>query len=536
MNQRPPMKAGFKIGFMIFVVMCVAGGYLYFQDTIQGALGGSEEVAVNFEQPSSPKTPSMPQTPIQTNSMPSTNGDNFLDVAIVTWYGTGGGILFNNGFLPNMQSRFFTEYGIQVRFHVMDDFEASRKAFANGDIDVLWVTVDAYPTETYGLKTVGAKLFITNDTSRGGDIVMATYDIQTLADAKGETVALALGTPSHSMWLCSVEADDSVDFDDFTVSPVYDALKAGQLFKQEQVKLATVWSPDNLDCKNAVVGSHELITTDQMTHIIFDGFYARESDMNARPNVYQAFYNGFMIGNAEINSNPEAKKKASLLMGAKFNNTPEEAMEMMETVRFNTHGDNVNLFGLNSSFSGVTLDDIYTKMSKMYSKHVDPPLTDYNTPTWNQVMTTRFVQGANLTGTMHNPEGMLLASKPVGEISTAKALTNKAVQINFASGSAMLDQRAKIIIQKEFLTTVQHFKGSPIRIGGFTDNTGDEYMNQVLSEKRGNSVKNYLVGFGLNPDNIYVVGYGEDPNYFVASNSTPEGRAKNRRVGISILE
>ena len=68
-------------------------------------------------------------------------------------------------------------------------------------------------------------------------------------------------------------------------------------------------------------------------------------------------------------------------------------------------------------------------------------------------------------------------------------------------------------------------------IDGHTDSDGSDEYNQVLSEKRANSVKNFLVSQGVTAE-ITTKGYGESKP--VASNDTAEGRQKNRRVEIII--
>ena len=68
-------------------------------------------------------------------------------------------------------------------------------------------------------------------------------------------------------------------------------------------------------------------------------------------------------------------------------------------------------------------------------------------------------------------------------------------------------------------------------IDGHTDSDGSEEYNQVLSEKRANSVKNFLVSQGVTAE-ITTKGYGESKP--VASNDTAEGKQKNRRVEIII--
>jgi OOP family OmpA-OmpF porin len=68
---------------------------------------------------------------------------------------------------------------------------------------------------------------------------------------------------------------------------------------------------------------------------------------------------------------------------------------------------------------------------------------------------------------------------------------------------------------------------------GHTDSIGTAEYNQKLSERRANTVKEYLVSKGIEKNRIYTEGKGEkDP---IATNSTAEGRAKNRRVEIEVV-
>ncbi len=69
-----------------------------------------------------------------------------------------------------------------------------------------------------------------------------------------------------------------------------------------------------------------------------------------------------------------------------------------------------------------------------------------------------------------------------------------------------------------------------LMIEGNTDSVGPEAYNQVLSERRANSVRDFLVSRGVPANRLNVAGYGETRP--IASNATAEGRAKNRRVDI----
>ncbi len=71
-----------------------------------------------------------------------------------------------------------------------------------------------------------------------------------------------------------------------------------------------------------------------------------------------------------------------------------------------------------------------------------------------------------------------------------------------------------------------------IRIGGYTDNTGDPAANLRLSGERANNVMDELVRLGIDPVRMSARGYGEENP--VADNSTEEGRQKNRRISLHV--
>jgi outer membrane protein OmpA-like peptidoglycan-associated protein len=74
--------------------------------------------------------------------------------------------------------------------------------------------------------------------------------------------------------------------------------------------------------------------------------------------------------------------------------------------------------------------------------------------------------------------------------------------------------------------------GLNLKVEGYTDNVGTEDYNQKLSEKRAETVRDYLISNGILIDAIAAVGYGEQ--YPVAPNTTSSGRAQNRRVEIVV--
>jgi len=72
-----------------------------------------------------------------------------------------------------------------------------------------------------------------------------------------------------------------------------------------------------------------------------------------------------------------------------------------------------------------------------------------------------------------------------------------------------------------------------VRVEGHTDSIGSDKYNMGLSFRRAESVKNYLVGKGIDANRLSVVGYGESKP--LVSNKTDAGRAVNRRVEFKVL-
>jgi len=80
---------------------------------------------------------------------------------------------------------------------------------------------------------------------------------------------------------------------------------------------------------------------------------------------------------------------------------------------------------------------------------------------------------------------------------------------------------------------LEEFDKTTIQIEGHTDSTGSDSYNQLLSERRASSVRDFLLNRGIEPRRTRAVGYGE--RYPVASNETASGREQNRRVELTLV-
>ena len=107
------------------------------------------------------------------------------------------------------------------------------------------------------------------------------------------------------------------------------------------------------------------------------------------------------------------------------------------------------------------------------------------------------------------------------------------VGLNFAVGSATIPGTGSdLLVSVE--TAIRLFPNAGVTVAGHTDSFGSDSGNFELSKRRAESVRQYLISNTRVPaSQISAVGYGETRP--VASNQTPEGRARNRRIDIVIL-
>jgi outer membrane protein OmpA-like peptidoglycan-associated protein len=90
------------------------------------------------------------------------------------------------------------------------------------------------------------------------------------------------------------------------------------------------------------------------------------------------------------------------------------------------------------------------------------------------------------------------------------------------------------VILDEAANQLNQVPGARVSVEGHTDSSGADSYNQSLSERRAGSVKDYLVGKGVDGGRLTTAGFGESQP--VADNATAEGRALNRRVELKVQE
>lgn len=114
---------------------------------------------------------------------------------------------------------------------------------------------------------------------------------------------------------------------------------------------------------------------------------------------------------------------------------------------------------------------------------------------------------------------------------TVAVLDEALAGIQFESGRDVLKQSSFVVLDHAVDLLKRHPEYN-LMMSGYTDSVGDDAMNLDLSKRRAATARQYLIDRGIAPSRVTSEGYGEiNP---IATNDTPAGRAKNRRVEFKI--
>jgi NitT/TauT family transport system substrate-binding protein len=453
-----------------------------------------------------------------------------LKVGINTWAGHAPGIVANGGMKPGSAASLYKKkYGLDVEFVLLEDPSAKLAAFIKGDIDIMWDTVDSYAREASELKEKGlkARAIIQEDWSRGGDGIVALKSIKSVEDLKGKRIATTKYTPSHwlLLFLLSQSGLSPQDRAEIEKNLVYtdEAPKAAAMFKAGKVDAAVTWEPD---LSGAVAArekeAYVLVSTTSATNVIADTLVARQQLLDEAPKSVQSFVAGWFDAIGVMKEDPEGTNK---LLADALKLTPDDVSGMLSGLKLTPFADNALFFGLTGP--KAYFDSLFNGSFVIWRKK-GVVNTVVDAPDWKDA---RFV--ASLAQTYAGQkveESFAFKDKPTVK---DRAIVNKSLSIHFTTGS---DE----IMPGSFFTldslgeTMLSFGNTYLDVEGNTDARGNEGVNKSLSQKRAESVKQYLIkNFNIEPKRFITVGKGSaNP---VAGNDTEDGRALNRRTDIKVV-
>jgi NitT/TauT family transport system substrate-binding protein len=453
-----------------------------------------------------------------------------LVVGINTWAGHSPGIVFNNGMEPNAGSSYKNKYGIDVKFVLLEDPAAKLAAFRSGQVDIMWNTVDNWAREASILaeQNQKAKSIIMQDWSRGGDGIASLASIKSVEDLKGHKIACTQFTPSHFLLLYLLSQSGLSPEDRAAVEKdiifTTDAPAAAAAFKAKQVDAAVTWEPDLSGAITARgAEAHVLVSTQAATNIIADTLCARQDVIDQAPETVRDFVRGWLDGIEMIKNNPNPSYE---IVAKALKLDTDTVSGMLSGLKLTPYADNAQFYGLAGSKAHYeTLFDtafVIWRKKGLVTKSVDAK-------GW---VDTRFLQAIAASYPGQKVEEAPVVAKAPSDKDVP--ILHQQIQIQFTPGSDEIMAGSYLLLDK-LGETMTSFGSTVLRVEGNTDSTGSSTGNLTLSERRAQSVKNYIVKNFPNipPARFQTIGRGSSNP--IAENATEAGRQQNRRTDIKVI-
>ncbi|MBK5254840.1 MAG: OmpA family protein [Vicinamibacteria bacterium] len=454
-----------------------------------------------------------------------------LVVAINTWAGHAPGIVANGGLdAGSAASLYKKKFSLDVKFVLLEDPAAKLAAFRNGDVDIMWDTVDNWAREASILaeQNQNAKSILMQDWSRGGDGIVSLSSITSIEGLKGKKIACTQFTPSHFLLLYLLSQSGLSPEDRTAVEKniifTQDAPAAAAMFKAKQVDAAVTWEPDLSGAVTAREDeAHVLVSTTAATNIIADTLIARQDVIDSAPESVRDFVHGWFEGIEMMRRDP-ANSYAVVGKALKLDN--ETVSGMLSGLKLTAFADNAQFYGLTGGRAHYeTLFDtafVIWRKKGLVTRAV-------NAKDW---VDTRFISALAPAYPGEKVEEAKVAAKAPS--SQDRAIINKQIDIHFTPGSDDI-MPGSFFVLDALGDTMTSFGATYLRVEGNTDSTGSAPANMTLSERRALAVKSYILKNFPNIEASRFQTIGRGSSQPVASNATESGRQLNRRTEIKVV-
>lgn len=221
---------------------------------------------------------------------------------------------------------YFEEFGIAPTLEIIEDESQYAAALYSDSIQALGNVLDREVVH-YASGTPETVVFAL-DESTGGDGVIATADIQTVADLRGKTVGLDKSSTSYFFFLSILEAN-GVDESEVTIQEM-GADDAGVAFIAGNLDAAVVWEPYLTEASNRE-GGHVLASSADYPKVIVDVMVMRSDFISANPAAAEGLAAAWFKAIDFYRENPD---EGNRIMAEGLGLDPEEVAEMAEGITF----------------------------------------------------------------------------------------------------------------------------------------------------------------------------------------------------------
>jgi NitT/TauT family transport system substrate-binding protein len=478
--------------------------------------------------------------------------DNTVRFALNVGAGWGPIILANDGFEPGKIWKTPDGKEFKIELVLIDDPVKMRDAYATGDVQIGWATLDMVPLFMDGFERAGdsrvkPRIFQQVDWSNGGDGIVVRENIKTVGDLRGKTITLAQNSPSQYFALNMLVAG-GVQPSEVNWKYTADAFQAAAAFNSDKgISAAVSWAPDIYNLAD-IKGNRMLVTTQTANKLIADVWFARADFAKDNPGMIEAIVRGIFDGMEDMKKD-EHKQRCAKLMAKGYSIPETETIKMFGDAHNTNWAENYQFF-MNQN-NPTNFERIWGQSYYLYKRIGS---ISGKAVSFDKVMDFSIIDKLGKEPKYANQKDeyqLKLTPMSANKIQAeSNEIFTNTVVIHFFPNSWDLKKKAEENgkeIDQLFDPTVdatlekiaqmtESFGAARVVIEGHTDSSMkgqvDERLVTELSYNRANAVKEALVvKFKLDPNKFSVAGMGWSRP---ADWNDISNHAKNRRVEIKV--
>jgi len=561
-----------KIVLGLFVLLCLGGAAFYFKDIIlpRGAKGSDKKVDLDafrtqvgkVEAPDTKGITTINEyTYLPSEKLPPVKGvsaykwdpkERVVNFPINVWIGWLPIVAANHGFSPNAESIFFKEYGFKVNLKLIDDPVIARDAYASGESQILWGTLDMmalFAPDLMKDTRTAPRIYQQIDWSNGGDGIVVRGNIHSVKDLKGKVVVYAQNSPSQ-YFINNLLLQAGLQPGEVTHKFTATAFEAAAAFvADKRIDACVSWAPDIYNIPEKVQGTRILTTTSEANKLIADVWASRADFAKDHPEVIKGLVAGIFKGMEQL-SDAGFKAKAFQWMAEGYGMQVDEVKGMANDAHSTNFAENKGFF-LNQN-DPANFERTWKNIIFVYRE-----LNLIGTPVrFDEVMDFSVIKQLEAEGAFKSQKDeyrTTFAPVVYGKTPAEQPILTQTIRINFFPNSAnvyepqhddvgapilntLYDPSVEATLEKVARLSGQ-YERAVIAVVGHTDSSmkgkGTRYEDvKRLSLDRAAAVKRALVAkYKFDPNKFAVDGKAWD---IPANADDPMNQALNRRVEISV--
>lgn len=433
-------------------------------------------------------------------------------------------------------------FNLKVMYAESDDERMAK--LASNEVDATSIAVNSWVKHQDKHKDAGVMLFKIDDSYGADALIVNSNKVKTVNDLVDRKVAYVEGGVGE-YFLYYLLKIVGLTPRDVIALPQKDMKAVVAAFKSGQVDAVVSWEPEITTQILPIAGAKRLVSTKEAANLIVDAGVVTRKAISEKQELVSKFVKAWFMAARYMTERPDqAYERLAEGLPKDIYGTfsKQELADMFKGIKLTDIKANLNDFGLAGNAEGVTgmietANEVYLGTGKMVTRldaarmvHTgflqavskDPLVVSTLDPAISGVKPTEI------------PKPVVIPKVSATEVEQkTEAVAKLAVdKIHFATGSAVLDQNSKAILD-QVAGTMKHFPTYYLLIEGHTDSDGSRASNLKLSQDRCDSVKSYLVSRGFQENQFITRGQGPDKP--VAPNTTAEGKALNRRTEFRLV-